>query len=259
MSRVSLKSDAIRRSRHLHCFLIDQGQCQWFAFEQIVQEGDCVLDCLLLLFSSSALFSVLSLLELRFFLRLLILLLSDSCTDFLFRFYYRSCCSFRLCALLKESKRFRGFFVSSRSLSPSFVSLLNFSHIDPHHPSCFALVHRCWNVTVTLSRFFVFFFCHRANPGEFLVHNHPVEISFLREAFVVQFDSFLESFLTLLCRLNWALGRSQLGIPASCRTLNHSSWSFCRGAFACNPIRLRKSLVACPCRSLSISLFLLGP
>ena len=121
-----------------------------------MQEGDCVLDCLLLLFSSSALPSVPSLLVLRFFLRLLVLLLSGSCAGFLFRCCYRSCCSFRLCALLKEVKEIRETFTSSRSLSPSFVSLLNFSQIVPHHPSCFALMHRCWNMTVALSRTFVF-------------------------------------------------------------------------------------------------------
>ena len=64
---------------------------------------------------------------------------------------------------------------SSSSLSPSSASCFRFSRI---YPSCFALTHHCWSVTVTLSKTLVFpHSSHRRSSP----HCDPVEVSFPRE------------------------------------------------------------------------------
>ena len=80
----------------------------------------------------------------------------DRRTWFVYREIVQVSAASYLAVCSKRSNRFRHILVSSRSLSPPFLSLFSLSQILSHQPSCLAVMQRCWNVIVALSRILVF-------------------------------------------------------------------------------------------------------
>ena len=83
----------------------------------------------------------------------------------------------------RRPNMFRDTLASSSSHSLSSALCLRFSHIWPHHPSCFALTHRCRSLT-------------ELAPTKLSTHCDPVEAPCHREPPVVLSAPFPQSFST---------------------------------------------------------------